>query len=104
MTTKDYYKSSLDVLKKVFVEFKLEKNGQTKINGREFYYTIFSHKMNDVAAKILQYLSVNGDTAYVITASASPDKFEKYKPIFEKSIQSFKAESTKRVVGSSDKQ
>lgn len=100
MVTKDYYKSSLDVLKKVFIEFKLEKTGQAKVNGREFYYTIFTHKMNDVAAKILQYLAVNGDTAYVITASAAPDKFDKYKPIFEKSIQSFKADDKKRTVGS----
>ena len=90
LTTKDYFQASQDVIKKVFTDFKSEKSGQTKIDGHDFMWTIFSHRLGTVRARVLQYVAVNKDKAYVITCSSEPDKFNQYMPKFEGSIKTFK--------------
>ena len=90
LTTKDYFNASQEVIKKVFTDFKSEKSGQTKIDGHDFMWTIFSHRLGTVRARVLQYVVVNKDKAYVITCSSEPDKFNQYMPKFEASIKTFK--------------
>jgi len=90
MTPKAYYEASFNILKKLFTDFKLEKKGTEKLAGKEFYWSVFGHKMGNIKAKVLQYMSVEGLKAYVITCSAAPEKFDKFKPVFEASVRSFK--------------
>lgn len=95
MATKDYYKASQELMKKAFNEFKVEKTGVTRLNGTEFHWTLFVHRIGTLRARVLQHIAVSGKRAYVVTASAMPDKFNKYKPAFDATIASF------RITGSS---
>jgi eukaryotic-like serine/threonine-protein kinase len=100
MTTKSYYDESLKLLKKLFTDFKIEKTGhgsfdrqvaQSQMDKSDPYWTVYTHRMGKLRAKVLQYMSVVGKTAFVITCSATPQTYEKFRPMFEASIKTFKA-------------
>lgn len=97
MTTKTYYTESLKVLKKLFTDFKLEKSGHNPADRMvasektEIYWSVFSHRMGKIHARVLQYMTVKGTQAFVITCSAAPDTFEKLRPSFEAAVRTFRA-------------
>jgi hypothetical protein len=97
MNTKTYFTESMKVLKKLFTDFKLEKSGhgpldrQVATNDKtDTYWSVFTHRMGKVRAKVMQYMMVKGNQAYVITCSAAPGTFDKLRPVFEASAKSFK--------------
>lgn len=92
MTPKDYFDASQNAIKRVFQDFRLEKTGKERLGSKDFYWSVFQHKTPNSKAKVLQYVSVNGLRAYIITCSASPEKFDKFKGVFESSAKSFKFE------------
>lgn len=85
----EYFEASQNVLKKVFTNYKLEKSGKSTIDRHDFFWTLFTHQMNKIHAKVIQYSSVDGKNAYVITCSSTPKNFDRFKKTFEKSILSF---------------
>lgn len=90
MNAKEYFTASQSLIKKAFTEFKLEKTGQSKIGAHDFYWSIFSHRIGTIKARVLQYVTVAGNKAFVVTASAQPDTFHKYKGEFESIINTFR--------------
>jgi hypothetical protein len=98
MAAKEYYKASQTVLAKVFNEFKIEKTGHTKIDNHDTYWCIFTHKMGGIRAKVLQYMTTENTRGFVVTGSALPDTFEKYKKDFENTAESLKIEPLKEIV------
>jgi len=89
MTSKEYFDVSLKVLKRLFTDFQLEKSGSLKLNQKDAYWVVFTHRMGKVKAKVLQYMLVDGLKAYVITSSSAPQKFSKYQHLFEEVAKSF---------------
>jgi hypothetical protein len=83
MTPKQYFDASQDVLKKVFNEYHLEKKGHTTIDKHDFYWSTFTHRLGNVRAKVVQYMTVDGTRAFVVTGSALPNTFPKYLSVFE---------------------
>jgi len=92
MSTKEYFEASQGAIKKVFQDFKLEKTGKEKLNNKEFMWSVYTHKTPTSKAKVLQYVAVNGLRAYIITCSAAPENFDRYRTLFTSSIKSFKFE------------
>jgi hypothetical protein len=98
MLPKEYFKASQSVLQKVFAEFKVEKSGHTNIDKHDVYWVIFTHKMGGVRAKVLQYLTVEGNKGYVVTGSALPATFDKFKKSFEMVATSLKLSPSAEIV------
>lgn len=94
LASKAYFEASQNAIKKVFQGFKLEQTGKTKISGRELYWSIFSHQTQtpQLRAKVLQYVTVNGQKAFIITCSASSKDFDQYRKTFENSAKTFKVQ------------
>lgn len=103
MSSKDYFNNSVRVLKQLFKDFKLEKQGVAKINNRDFHWSMFTHRLGEVKAKVLQYMVVNGKRAYVITCSATPDAFKHYQARFEESAKSFRFEGSPGLASTKEK-
>ena len=92
MSSKDYFEASQNAIKRVFQDFKLEKTGSAKLSGKDFYWSVFSHRTPKNRAKVLQYVAVNGLRAYIVTCSSAPEKFDRFRPVFESSVKTFKFE------------
>ena len=103
MTSKEYYTNSMKVLKQLFKDFKLEKQGVVKIDKHDFHFSVFSHRLGETRAKVLQYMAVNGKRAYVVTCSATPDAYKNYQARFEDTVKSFKFEDGKGLASSKEK-
>lgn len=96
MSSKEYFDASQTAIKKVFHDqsFRLEKSGKERLANNDFYWSVYVHKTQKGAlAKVLQYVTVKDLRAYIITCSASPDRFNKYKPTFDSSLKSFRFEN-----------
>lgn len=95
MSSKEYFDASQAAIKKVFHDqsFRLEKAGKEKLANNEFYWSVYTHKTPAGSlAKVLQYVTVKDLRAYIITCSAAPDRFNKYRPTFDTSLKSFRFE------------
>lgn len=94
-TRDEYYDLNLKVLNQQLEDFDLESNKDVKLDGVDAKEFIFTHTLGIVNAKVLQYLVLNGDKAYVITFTADPNQFKNYKDVFDQIAASFKFEKTK---------
>jgi hypothetical protein len=94
LVPKSYYDANQAVLKKLFTDFKKKSEGVTKIDNRDFYWSVFTHRMGTVQAEVYQFMSVKDKRGYVITCSSTPAKFDKYKGQFEEIAKTFRFEST----------
>ncbi len=79
---KSYMDASLDAVKKVYSELKVEKT--------EKNYYIFSGIVNNIRVKQVQYYFLKDNTAYLLTFSAIPESFDRYYETFKKIAESFK--------------
>lgn len=90
LNREEYYAYNLKSLSQLLVDFDLENSEDIKIDGMEAKKIIFTHTMGVVNAKVLQYLILDGDKAYVMTFTADPLDFDKYRESFENIGNSFK--------------
>jgi serine/threonine-protein kinase len=95
ITREEYYSLNLRSLAQLLVDFDLEKSEDVKFGDVEAKKIIFTHTMGVVNAKVLQYLILDGDKAYVMTFTADPLDFDKILPTFEQVANSFKYEKEK---------
>lgn len=93
----DYYSFNLQSLRNLLVDYDLEESYDVKIRGRDAKKIIFTHRMGVVNAKVLQYLMLIDGYAYVLTFTADPLDFAKYRQKFEKIAQSFDVVSDKPI-------
>jgi len=61
-----------------------------KIGGRDARSIVFLASVGGMKLKDISYITCSGPKAYIITCSSEADKFEKYKPVFEKAIGTVK--------------
>lgn len=90
ISREEYYTLNMRSLAQLLVDFDLEKSEDVKIDGLDAKKIIFTHTMGVVNAKVLQYLILDGDKAYVMTFTADPLDFDKYLGTFEQIENSFK--------------
>lgn len=85
-----YYASSLDGLKKLATDFHLEDQGDIEIGGNQARYLIFTHRAGIYTFRVLQYILVEDQKAYLITCTATVDSYAKFEPEFKQIAQSFR--------------
>lgn len=90
ITPKEYYDFNLKSLGQILTDFDLEDSEDVKVDGFEAKKLVFTHTIGVVNAKVLQYLILHENKAYVLTFTADPLDFKEYQPIFEKIVETFK--------------
>ena len=74
-SVKAYLKAGREVLKKLYANFKLIEEGAD--------YQIFSGELNGIALQQMQFVSISGTEAYVLTFSSTPEDFDRYADTFK---------------------
>ena len=92
LSVREYYEMNLTKMHQHIKDFQEINSGQTTINNEPAMWLIYAHKMGPTEVKAKVYYLVKGQRAYSITGAAVPELFDKYKPIFEMSVMSFKFE------------
>jgi hypothetical protein len=92
MSKEEYFDLNEKSLEQLLKDFKLADKQMTKVDGVDALKLVYTHRMGDVDAKVLQYLFVNDGKAYVITLTASPEEFDSYMSEFESIVNSFKTQ------------
>lgn len=90
LSREEYYAFNMRSLAQLLVDFDLEESLDISLDGVEAKKIIFTHTMGVVNAKVMQFLILDGDRAYVMTFTADPLDFEQLKPKFEEIAQTFK--------------
>ena len=78
---KAYLKAGREVLKKLYANFKLIEEGAD--------YQIFSGELNGIALQQMQFVSISGTEAYVLTFSSTPEDFDRYADTFKAIYSTF---------------
>lgn len=90
VTLAQFYNESVGNISTELKEVKIESNGESNLNGTPSKWINYSHSMQGISFRVLQYFIVNGDRVYLLTFSALSDDFATYKPEFDKIANSFK--------------
>lgn len=85
-----YYSYNMNSLAQLLTDFDLEENEDVNLDGEVVKRIVFTHTMGIVNAKVLQYLVLVGNKAFVLTFTADPLDFDRFRPSFEEIAQSFK--------------
>jgi hypothetical protein len=86
----EYYNLSVNGLRMLATDFKMEKSGETELGGIKAKHLTFLHRSGVYSFKVLQYLMIAGHKAYVITCTATAQEFEQYEPNFKQIAESFR--------------
>ena len=78
-----FYNQGLKALQQKLENFNLSKSGQGTIAGIPTKWLIYEHSLDNIHAKVIQYLLLTKDRGYVVTFTSSPDNFEKVLPLFQ---------------------
>ena len=91
-TLPDYFSLSLGNMRKMLTDFEKHEEGEATLDGQPAKRMVYSFRMGEVNLKTLVYFTVRGKRAYVITAAASPETFDDYRPAFEEIAQTWRFE------------
>lgn len=84
--------SAIAFARKAMKDLKVLGRGSLMVEGNETRWWAFEHRVAERRLKAQQFIFVSGTRYYVITCSALPTTFARYKPHFEKSVKSFRFE------------
>lgn len=89
LTLDQYFNLNIENLKSKLSDFKQIESGKAMLSGTEARKLVYSHQMNGLDIKVIQYFILKGKKGYVITCAASADVFPKYADTFERSVRTF---------------
>lgn len=90
MTADEYYSLNMKSLEQLLTDFELEESEHVTLDGNPAFKILYTYRMGTVDAKVIQYLFLIDNRAYVITFTANPESFEDYQQRFEGIVRSFK--------------
>lgn len=82
MTVGQYAAAATQSMAQMLQGFSVMEQGQTVIAGQPGYWMVYNHFMNGQALRVLVYFVVRGTRAYVLTCTASPAEFTRWRPLF----------------------
>ena len=85
-----YYQANVMGMNNVLKDFKQVENGRKEVNGQPTHWLIYSFTYGEKKIKVLAYCFSFNNRGYVVTCSASPDSFDRYKEAFIKVAETFK--------------
>lgn len=92
LSAKDIADMALEMIKQMTTGLEVHEKGTKTIDGLPATYYVFSGKMGEIEVKTMQFVFMKGSVEYVITCTANPQTFEKYRPAFDNMISSFRFE------------
>lgn len=69
-------------------EYEEQESGETVLAGEAAVWWVYTHRQTFITAKVLAYVVVRANTAFVFSCSAQPLKFADYRPRFERMAHS----------------
>lgn len=88
----DYYREISINSKNELANYQEEDSGTITIDNTDVKWTLFSYTVAEGAMKALSYIMIKDNHAFIISCNTEPYKYQMYKEIFEKAINSFKFE------------
>jgi hypothetical protein len=85
-----FYSMSLQNLKETLPAFKVEEFSTVRLGNTEAKKLVYYDKEGHHDSKIVQYFVVSKNKVFIITCSADPQEFGKYKSLFEDVAKSFR--------------
>jgi hypothetical protein len=92
LTPDEYVDAAIALLKKTFPGTAEVERGKVALGGADARYIVYTFKIGALQLKNLAYSVPRGLTCFVITCTATPDTFDKYRPAFEEIANSLKME------------
>jgi hypothetical protein len=92
ITIEDFYENSLSNIPNLVIDFIKLKSGNTIINGQKSKWIYFSYITGNKQAHNLAYLFVRDTVGYVVSCTGEPERFEEFRPTFEKAGSTFRFE------------
>jgi len=89
-TREEFLEKNMTGLEQLLTDFKLESSGSAVLGDLIGSWLVYTHRVGDFQVKVLQYLILADNHAYIITCSAYPDDFSKYQQTFQTIAQSFR--------------
>lgn len=89
ITLSQYVDSQIVQLRGGFVDFSLIESADRTLRGRATRRIVYEHNYNGRRVRVLAYMSVTAQRAYVLTATALSETFDTYLPVFEKVMETF---------------
>lgn len=93
VTLDQFYKESAANLQAALKEVNVQKSGSSVVNGISTKWMIYTHTMQGVTFRVIQYFVVANGSIYLITFSVANDAFDSYLPAFEEILRSFKLQA-----------
>lgn len=84
-----FFDESLNNLKSTLKEVQIDNKGDASLHGTPSKWVSYTHVMQNIKFRVMQYFVVSGDTIYLITFSDVDDDFQNYKKEFEQIASSF---------------
>lgn len=91
MTLDEYVRHSINNLDFFLTEPQIHEKGLFSGGGKKAWWVIYSHRMGKLHLKAMSYTFLVGNTAYIITSTSQPEKFEEYRKSFDEVSRSFEA-------------
>lgn len=85
-----FYSESAANLTSALKDVQVEKNGSAQLNSTTSKWMLYTHIMQGVKFRVLQYYIVANETIYLITFSTTATDFDGYRQDFENIVNSFK--------------
>lgn len=85
-----FFNESINNLKESLKDVNVEKTGSIELNGTQSKWIIYTHTMQNVKFRVIQYFVVANQTVYLITFGALDQDFEGYKGDFDKIVSTFR--------------
>jgi hypothetical protein len=89
-----FYSESANNLTSALKDVQVEKTGSIQLNGTTSKWMLYTHVMQGVKFRVLQYFIVAEETIFLMTFSASDEDFNQYRQDFENIASTFKVFKT----------
>lgn len=86
---REYFMWNLVGLMQELPNFHMHEKSNATVNGVQMQVLVYSWDLQSETTATYQFIFVKGTKGYVITFSAQPDKFEDYRPVFDRIAASF---------------
>lgn len=90
LTLDQFFNENIPNVMTELKEAKIEDSGTQSLNGVTSKWALYTHRMNDLDLKVLQYFIIANERAYLITFSTINDEFPLYKNEFDDIAASFR--------------
>ncbi len=90
MTLDEYFETSIAQIKQLMTDFQQVSSEKVNFLNEEAYSIIYTATQGSFKVKIMQYLYIKDNTAYVVTYSAEEENYNQYISIIEQMLNSFR--------------